>query len=1082
MTTEILLAPVGAGKTETVINRLVETLNRQPLAKVWALLASRRQTDAFRQRLVEWETGRRVFFNVEFFDFYTLYPRLLDMAGNPQRPLTDSARLHVLRQVIVGVQPELAVFGQIAQTPGFVRIAANFIDELKQHSVQPETYRTTASTPKDHDLALIYAGYQDYLRANALVDQEGQGWLAVEALVADSRLAGDLALVLVDGFDQFTAVQTDLLAQLAGRAGETLITLTTVPERESTVGRRFQQTLDRLQSHMAADVYRLDDSTAGKDRHPALRHLVDHIFLPDAPPIPGAVAGAVTFIEAPDPAAEVGAVLRQVKRLLLEDNTTRPEDMLIALRDWERYRVYFSLYKRKYALPLALHYGEPLAENPAVQALLNLLTLHESGFHHRPLIDTLQSPYFTLPERLDAARVAQISRLFTVMRGRDDWHAAVRRAGLPGTDEYGRETPPLLPGDQAAALADALDAFFDQVTPPPQATLPQYIAWVEALIGMDDSPNNDENAAPSGLQMPANLRDDAAPESVISRDLAALQVFQRGMAGMLAAWEVAYAGQDTTPIPWETFFTDLRTVTANASVNAHPGRSGQVLVTTAANARGLPHKHVFILGLSEGLFPMQTPEDPLHLDTERETLQAAGLPLETRRVRRADDGLFYEMLCLPRESITFSRPALQDGQPWVESPFWRAALALFDDSAHTHIITRLPVGNVVTLGDAAALDEVAVSLADSLNSPPEQVTDSAWRGVAWMRAEHLALWGQIVTGRRVEASRMSPTPFDTYTGVLCSAELIDQVADTLGPRRRWSASQFNTYGACPFQFFAARLLRLETLDDPEEGMNAAQRGSLIHAILEHTYAHLQHTQTPIFPGALDTTLDALRRAAVEVLTDAPRRQGFRESALWEQEKAIILRTLERLVRADFETGEPIAGKFGTAPRTPYRLEVPFGFNNTPALTIDLGGDVGTVCVGGFIDRIDRQGSAVIVIDYKSGATTIPTTELTAGRNFQMMVYLLAAEAILRQEGDPSMSVKGGGFLHIQNRKMSGVIQGDETGALLDKGKEHLTKHIAAARRGEFTVHPSKYGGGQCMVRYCDFRRLCRVDVTHRHKQ
>jgi hypothetical protein len=97
MPTQLLLAPVGAGKTQRALTALVETLHQDSVARIWVLLPSRRQEDAFRQRLLDFDPTRRVYFNVEFFDFYKLYAYLLDIAGNPQRQLDNTARLRLLR-------------------------------------------------------------------------------------------------------------------------------------------------------------------------------------------------------------------------------------------------------------------------------------------------------------------------------------------------------------------------------------------------------------------------------------------------------------------------------------------------------------------------------------------------------------------------------------------------------------------------------------------------------------------------------------------------------------------------------------------------------------------------------------------------------------------------------------------------------------------------------------------------------------------------------------------------------------------------------------------------------------------------
>ncbi|MGZ5149686.1 MAG: PD-(D/E)XK nuclease family protein, partial [Burkholderiales bacterium] len=48
-----------------------------------------------------------------------------------------------------------------------------------------------------------------------------------------------------------------------------------------------------------------------------------------------------------------------------------------------------------------------------------------------------------------------------------------------------------------------------------------------------------------------------------------------------------------------------------------------------------------------------------------------------------------------------------------------------------------------------------------------------------------------------------------------------------GPSRTWSVSRLNAYGKCPALFFGQSVLGLEPRADPEEGLDARQRGSLL---------------------------------------------------------------------------------------------------------------------------------------------------------------------------------------------------------------------------------------------------------------
>ncbi len=167
------------------------------------------------------------------------------MAGQPPRMLEDTARYGLLRAIVAELADagQLQVFGGIAHTPGFLRILADFIYELKQNLVYEDHFDAAIRSDKDRELALIYRRYQERLRQSDLVDREGEGWLALDVLrqAKFDDIGGDVRLLIVDGYDQFTPLQASLLMLVANRAQEALITLSTVPGREETVGRRFSR-------------------------------------------------------------------------------------------------------------------------------------------------------------------------------------------------------------------------------------------------------------------------------------------------------------------------------------------------------------------------------------------------------------------------------------------------------------------------------------------------------------------------------------------------------------------------------------------------------------------------------------------------------------------------------------------------------------------------------------------------------------------------------------------------------------------------------------------------------------------------
>ena len=92
---------------------------------------------------------------------------------------------------------------------------------------------------------------------------------------------------------------------------------------------------------------------------------------------------------------------------------------------------------------------------------------------------------------------------------------------------------------------------------------------------------------------------------------------------------------------------------------------------------------------------------------------------------------------------------------------------------------------------------------------------------------------------------------------------------------------------------------LESLDEPEKGLDALQLGSLNHAILEETYQTIRDEDLPIHPENTDEAVQILHEVAQDQFISAPLAHKFRASDLWEQEQSILLRRLETTVRKDF---------------------------------------------------------------------------------------------------------------------------------------------------------------------------------------
>jgi ATP-dependent helicase/nuclease subunit B len=1078
----------GAGKTDIALESIRALLENDPIRQVWVLLPTELQTASFRSRL--YEKLSRPVFGVEVFDFYGLYTRLLYGLAIPQRRVPDTARFRILRHVLD--QTPLQYFGKIADKPGFVRVVAEFIQEMKQARVFPDDLQIVARTPKDRELAAIYAAYQKFLRDSDLVDAEGEGWLALEKVLDTPPHSMNVHLLIVDGFDQFTLVQTRLLAAMAERVGEMVVTLTYEPERAQTALRRFAQTRDRLRTFIPALREVAADKVAAPDmRPPALAHLSRMIFEGSDAPAQIDETDSVRLIEAPDPRREVEETLRRVKRLILDG--TPPDRIAVIARDLRQYMPYLLELSAEYNLPVHMRGGVPLRDNPAVATLLKLIDLHTGNFRRLPVIELIASPYLSLPylKPEDAALLDRISRKRVVTHVKELWFSAIRYSIIkqneadPPLDDDDEPIYGLLTEEQATVLIDALDSFFTRVTPPEQATTRAYVAWLEGLIGGDPAsvpePIEDEAPIPTDILAFSVIKQIRASVRFAARDLAAMRCLRKIFRELIAGEELIAAGianatnpgDPPEPPTWETFRRDLGVAIDNATIALYrdgardAGRSASILISTVYEARGLTHDHVFLLGLSEGQFPAPAREDSLYHDTEREKLNLAlnqiydteGIDYLVTRASQADEqSLFYEMTAIPLRSLTLARPWHENGSDWPASPYWKAVLRTIAVQPE-----RFSMSKSVAPGDAARFTELVTALAQALNDPA-QIADT-FHILEWVmqHPDYAPRWQNALDARQVEQLRASQTE-GAHMGILRHAGNLELIRQEVGAGRLWSASQLNELGLCPFQFFAKRLLDLEEMDEPEPGADTLQTGSIIHAVLQAAYAGFDAAGLTITPEDWTEAEKLFLPTITPVLESAPFRFGFRPDALWEQEKAAIIRQIGAFIENDFSKDSAI-GKLLPGVRRSVFHEARFGGGGSFILQTA----VGPLSVHGSIDRIDVVGDQAIVIDYKTGSAKHDVKDMVGGRDVQLLLYLAGARDVLAAYGATPVR---GAFIHVKGIEQKGVVDVEKNATDIELATEKIAEMIAQARAGRFPNVPGRPENGKC-TRWCKFSELCR---------
>ena len=1046
MSIRIYLAPAGAGKTEYIVSCAIEAASEMRCH--WVILPSAAQLRAFRQRLAHHGGA----LGVQALTFPELYKHLLQLARRPISQLAEPVRHRLLRATVDRLcdAGRLSYYAPLRSRPGFVRALGEFLRELKQGMIAPKTLSEALGHydrggPRLAELAVIYESYQSRLQTECWADDEGMGWLAVEALDGDVTLARDCSVALVDGFDGFNSIQLALLRLLAERAGEVIITLTGEIGRERPAAHsRFQRALKGLQSALGTVPEPLPGARVGH-LHSTICYLESSLFELEREPAPCAEPVPVEMLEVSDRASEAREALRWCKARIAVDGVP-PSQVALLARNIEPYRPFLLDVAREFGLPVRLSAGMPLDQAPVIQGIMDLLRLvlplpgsDDWAMPRRRVVEAWRNPYFDWNSALagedddgaalcasitlaDARALDEFARQGLVIQGMSQWLQAfdelAGRGVAGGETEDGDPRPNGLRLSTVSALQLKFGAFAERLRPPVRSTYRGYVRWLEDLIG--DDPRAQRPGVPlpaaASLNIPARLAQDEN-----QGDRAALRQFSEVLRGLVWAEERLELGQI---IDYARFVAELEgAVQATVYAPHHQPACEDLLLANLHDARGVSFQAIAIVGLAEGEFPQIVREDPLLWEVDRQYLQQQGLNIDLR-LQSDEPAFFYEAITRGRERLLLTRPRLaDDGAPWQPSPYWDEIRRL------TSVQPRRQTA-------ALSSSEQVASPVELLEWLTEQPTDDS----QMLDSDLQEAWARVAVGSEALAARSSPVARGVYDGDLAAVQ--PELCQRFGPRHVWSSSRIEGYLGCAFSFFMASVLKLEARREPVEGYDAAQRGSMMHAILEKLYRQPADTSE-------EDLLSRLPQVAAVELAQAPQRYAFRATAWWEQTCQEIVAELERNVRALCDP--KVRGDW-----QPRYLEARFGLPDLAGkhwhepLIVRQGED--TLRLRGVIDRIDVNSRGELrVIDYKSGSggSDYGESGLEKGRKLQIPLYALAARDALHL-GEPVE----GFYWHLGKMAASSLkLQKVGFEWACEQALQHAWKAVMGARAGRFQPRP-----------------------------
>jgi len=413
-----------------------------------------------------------------------------------------------------------------------------------------------------------------------------------------------------------------------------------------------------------------------------------------------------------------------------------------------------------------------------------------------------------------------------------------------------------------------------------------------------------------------------------------------------------------------------------------------VLVAPLSASIGLSVDVVFVVGLSEDLYPGRVHEDAL-------------LPHRVREAAAPELASFRDRLDEKQRHLLV---AFSSGTSRVVASFARGDLR----RSSRRLPTRWLLGTLRSLtGDhALAATEwdqasygdrllTSASYAGSLTTTTLPATEQDWRVRALTAG--LTLADDVVDRARLLLRSRASDDFTRFDGNLSG---VPGLPDYALEDRIASPTSLESYATCPHAYFVGRLLQVEPLEAPEDLLviSPLQVGNLIHNSLDAFVSRLRGS----LPGFGESWTEEQRSLLLAIgadLADRFEAEGLTgHPRLWQRERLRILGDLMVLLTDDERwRAEHDASVVAS--------ELRFGFDGEPPVEIPV--PSGRVLLRGSADKVDLgKDGTIYVTDVKTGGFSryeaIESDPVAAGTKLQLPVYAYAARARL---GEPSTPVE-----------------------------------------------------------------------------
>lgn len=928
--------------------------------------------------------GDRLSHNVTVLSFTSLADTLTRLCGGGARGvLTDADKILFMNKTLLSLKDELYIWRRYLSSPGFASRIVDMIGEFKVSAVFPEDLdevaerlEPSALKEKIKALSLVYRAYDAQL-SGRFIDPADK----LDKLYNDLKLNNYFKnkSVFIDGFKGFTGQQYRIIDIILATADDVTVALLSDSIEEEKL-----------------NVFSNTAAAAGKIIDIAKRHRVSigekvrltetHYVSEDMKSVENILSGNdvkaeirgenVSLCVAKNVTDEVYFTARNIRRLVREKGY-RYSDFVIIARNPENYEAAIEREFAAHDISCFFDKRISLTVSPLftfIDAALNCISSFDSEEIFR-FIKTGLACDLTYEEINELENYVFLWNI-SASGWTEKWN--MDPTGFSETDpdreDEIKETLERLENLKHKAIAPIIKLrrdFGENVREKATA-----VAELLENCGTAEKMNS----------LLSFMSADFSPE-----DIDALRQSWECIMSVLDGM-VRCFGNDK--VSCEQFKDMFRISCEMTTVGRVPQMLDEVTFGAADRIRPSRPKVAFILGANQGIFPKFPENSSILGNAERRTLIAKGLEVRNKTVFQTveENMLVYSCVCCPSEMLFVL--CNQTGS---------------DGSANE------PAGFFGELGSAMIGTEIYFEPQEELNERnlPETF------GAAFRTLCDFAGNNRKGTATLIEAVLTDEEKKNEFSKIVNASAGYekklsgDRAKALFGNNIPISATRFDSYHGCHFKYFCKYGLKTSVLQPAK--LDVMQRGTIVHYVLEQfCNAHLNDIE--------NVSKEQIKEETDKYISDyfsAVRGSDFLFTARFKF-------LLSKIAQGITEVLERIVDEFAQSSFRPEKCEVSIGNDGTiPTVVFPFGKD-GKLSLYGSIDRLDRWGSYVRIVDYKTGGKTFKLSDTLYGLNLQMLLYLYC---VIRGNNKDYKGKNPAGILYLPSKRdikktglaMNGII-------------------------------------------------------------